>query len=241
MTTLSSLLSTPLPSDTAYGASWNGVTSTAPSKNAVYDEMETKADKGVNSDITSMTGLDNDGIPATKIAGGVESLVNNSIVDTLHRHSELVASDGSPDPALSVDATGQICINNGSLKMADNVIERAELKDYSETKTDISSSSGVLTMNLANGNVFATTLTENVTTFTISNSSPTGKACSFTLILTQAAAAKSVTWATSIRWEDGTAPTINTNSAVYIFTFLTVDAGTKWYGFIAGSKMAVPA
>jgi len=31
-------------SDTAYGSSWNGVTDVAPSKNAVYDEMETKAD-----------------------------------------------------------------------------------------------------------------------------------------------------------------------------------------------------
>lgn len=37
MTTLSSLFNTPLPSDTAYGDSWNGVTGTAPSKNAVYD------------------------------------------------------------------------------------------------------------------------------------------------------------------------------------------------------------
>lgn len=44
-------------SDTAYGAGWNGVTAVAPSKNAVYDEMETKADKGVNADITSTTAL----------------------------------------------------------------------------------------------------------------------------------------------------------------------------------------
>jgi hypothetical protein len=28
-------------SDTAYGASWNGVTDVAPSKNAVYDKIET--------------------------------------------------------------------------------------------------------------------------------------------------------------------------------------------------------
>jgi hypothetical protein len=31
-------------SDTAYGAGWNGDTTNAPSKNAVYDEMETKQD-----------------------------------------------------------------------------------------------------------------------------------------------------------------------------------------------------
>ena len=32
------------------------------------------------------------------------------MADTLHRHSELVASDGSPDPALSVNALGNIGI-----------------------------------------------------------------------------------------------------------------------------------
>src|SRR3990167_3758643 len=38
-----------LVSDAAFGAGWNGVTGIAPSKNAVYDEMETKADgSGVN-------------------------------------------------------------------------------------------------------------------------------------------------------------------------------------------------
>lgn len=36
----------------------------------------------------------------------LDTLTDNSIADTLHRHSELVASDGAPDPAVSVDADG---------------------------------------------------------------------------------------------------------------------------------------
>lgn len=36
----------------------------------------------------------------------ITTLTDNSIADTLHRHSELVASDGSPDPAVSVGASG---------------------------------------------------------------------------------------------------------------------------------------
>lgn len=40
----------------------------------------------------------------------LNTLTNNSIANTLHRHSELVASDGAPDPALSVDATGKVGI-----------------------------------------------------------------------------------------------------------------------------------
>ena len=38
------------------------------------------------------------------------ALVDNSLADTLHRHSELVASDGSPDPALQVNAVGRVGI-----------------------------------------------------------------------------------------------------------------------------------
>lgn len=40
----------------------------------------------------------------------VTQLTNNSIADTLHRHCKLVASDGSPDPALSVDKHGKVGI-----------------------------------------------------------------------------------------------------------------------------------
>lgn len=37
-------------------------------------------------------------------------LTNNSVADALHRHSKLVASDGSPDPALSVAKGGNVGI-----------------------------------------------------------------------------------------------------------------------------------
>ena len=36
------------------------------------------------------------------------SLVDNSMVDALHRHSELSASDGSPDAVFAIDATGNV-------------------------------------------------------------------------------------------------------------------------------------
>ncbi len=42
------------------------------------------------------------------------TLIDNSVADALHRHSELVASDGSPDPALSVGAAGKVGIGTTS-------------------------------------------------------------------------------------------------------------------------------
>lgn len=46
----------------------------------------------------------------TATGSELDTLTDNSLADTLHRHSELVASDGSPDPAISVDATGNVGI-----------------------------------------------------------------------------------------------------------------------------------
>jgi len=36
-------------------------------------------------------------------------LADNSVVDDLHRHSKLVAPDGSSDPALYVNNAGKVC------------------------------------------------------------------------------------------------------------------------------------
>jgi len=44
----------------------------------------------------------------------LETLTDDSMADTLHRHSELSASDGSPDQALVVDAIGQVGIGTPS-------------------------------------------------------------------------------------------------------------------------------
>ena len=51
----------------------------------------------------------------TGTGANLTSLTDNSIVDTLHRHSELVAPDGSPDPALSIEADGSTTMTNVAL------------------------------------------------------------------------------------------------------------------------------
>jgi len=43
----------------------------------------------------------------TATGANLTTLTDNSITNALHRHSELVASDGSVDPAISVDSAGQ--------------------------------------------------------------------------------------------------------------------------------------
>ena len=49
-----------------------------------------------------------------------------------------------------------------------------------------------------------------------------------------ASGARTVTWPGSVRWAAATAPTLTTTaSRVDIITFVTMDEGTKWYGFVA--------
>lgn len=50
----------------------------------------------------------------TATGAELNTLTDNSVANTLHRHSELVASDGAPDPALSVDADGDVGIGTTS-------------------------------------------------------------------------------------------------------------------------------
>ncbi len=46
----------------------------------------------------------------TATGANLTSLTDNSVVDSLHRHSELSASDGSPDSVVSTDADGNLTV-----------------------------------------------------------------------------------------------------------------------------------
>lgn len=131
--------------------------------------------------------------------------------------------------------TGTQTLTNKTLEMGDNVIERAEMKDYSETLVTDTDSGATHTIDVSTGNHHALTLTANCT-LTFSNPSPTGKACSFTLrVIQDGTGSRTLTYPASVDWAGGSAPTLTTDaSAVDFLTFLTYDAGTTWYGFPAG-------
>ena len=104
-----------------------------------------------------------------------------------------------------------------------------------------SSSSNAVTLDLTTGNHFVTTLTENISTSTFSNPPGTGKFMSFSWEIIQDAGASGYTVAfpASVDWAGGSAPTLTaTASAVDIFTFVTRDGGTTWYGGIFGQDFS---
>jgi hypothetical protein len=126
------------------------------------------------------------------------------------------------------------------LDCADQVLSQPEIKDYSETRTAPSSASGTLELDLENGNHFEVTLTESISTLTLSNPPASGKAGAFTLKLTQGGSGGyTVSWPGSVQWAGGSAPTLTTDvGGVDILTFLTYDGGTTWYGGVFGLDLS---
>lgn len=127
-----------------------------------------------------------------------------------------------------------------TLNMQDNILQRPEIKDWSETKQNVTAATST-TIDLTLGNVILLTQATNITTFAFSNPSPTGRSMTVTLIRQHDATGNTytITWPASIKWPASTAPTLTqTANASDVFTFRTVDAGTKWFGNTIGLNYA---
>ena len=149
------------------------------------------------------------------------------ILDTSPSYTLDVFGDGRFVQQLTVDA-GIAC--------ADTVISRPRFTDYAETVNVLGDlGGGTDTIDLTLGNVVTATVSTGTQTFTFTNPSPTGKACSFTLTLTNGGS-QTVNWPGSVDWAGGSAPSL-TSSGIDVLTFTTVDAGTTWYGFASGADM----
>ena len=110
-------------------------------------------------------------------------------------------------------------------------------KHYQEQYASVTSASGV-TLDLHDGNLFAVTMGHNIT-FTFNNPPSSGTGFGFTLKLIQDGTGnRTATWPSSVDWAGGSAPSLTgTANSVDIFTFFTHDAGTTYYGFLAGADV----
>jgi len=132
-----------------------------------------------------------------------------------------------------VNTISAVQTHTAAVQLSDNELRRPLLLDYAVKHNVVSSVSGTLTLDLSTGNSFVTTLTENVTTVTISNPPATGDYGQFVIKIIQdgAGGAFTVTWPASVIWPSGTAPVITvTNSAIDEITLRSIDAGTQWRG-----------
>lgn len=126
----------------------------------------------------------------------------------------------------------------GNIGLSGNQIQYAILSRTGETRATPAISGGVLTLDLSAANVFDVALNGAVTNFSFTNPFATGTAHGFTLVFTADGTARAVTWPASVKWPNGTAPTLTSTSTKRdFFTFMTMDGGTTWAGFVAGQNL----
>jgi len=116
-----------------------------------------------------------------------------------------------------------------------NILQEAQMKNYSETVSVKGNTGAAVTFDLVDGNVFSATVSE-ITTVTLSNPAASGQCSSISIVLTNGGAF-AITWPASVEWSGGVQPTW-TASGVDVLTLFTVNGGTTWYGVQAGAAFA---
>lgn len=175
--------------------------------------------------------------PEDTVLALAASLVN--VLDTAGNFTatdvELVLKEISDDWAklARTNTFSAIQTFSAALQISDQELRRALLLDYAIKHAVVSSSSGVLTLDLTTANSFVTTLTENITSIVISNPPVTGDYGQFVLKLIQdgAGGAYTVAWPAAVLFPGGTDPVMSVaNDAIDEVTARTIDAGTEWRG-----------
>jgi len=124
-----------------------------------------------------------------------------------------------------------------------NIIYQPTLQFYDEPFVAVSIVSNTLTLDLSVAQVFTVALTTSINTLSIVNVPTTinNRTIGFTLILQMNTPTATINWG-NVRWAGGVAPTLTSGSAgvqkVDVFSFVTVDKGVSFLGFIGGQNFA---
>lgn len=163
--------------------------------------------------------------------------VTDAAPDTLSRDSILQSSNSDAAVDWGAGTKRVFCTlpaRGGAFYLFDNLLSRPLLIDYAETLNPLGDlGGGTDDIDIESGNVVTATVSTATQTFTFSNPSATGRACSFTLELTNGGS-QTVNWPAAVDWGDAGAPTL-TASGMDTLMFWTIDGGTNWRGVLVGT------
>ena len=124
----------------------------------------------------------------------------------------------------------------GFLDFARNQLRKAILRDFTETVNVVAASGSTRTLDLAVANVHQVTLNASCT-FSFAGAR-SGEASTLALRLVNDSSGRAVTWPVSVKWPNGSAPTVNAANSVHWLTFISLDGGSSWDGFPGGLSFA---
>jgi hypothetical protein len=169
------------------------------------------------------------------ISWAAPSVSSVPLVEDADSDTKIQVEEGTDDDTIRFDTAGteRMTISGSTVDLKGN-----NLKAYSETKQAVSSSSGVITIDLSAGNTGAITLGENITDIDFTNV-PTSGTSTFTLVVTQDGTGSRTMAINAITVNGGsnvTGKTVDAGGLTLtttankedIVTFLFVDAGTPF-------------
>jgi hypothetical protein len=191
----------------------------------------------VDADNATVSNIEVDNFKASAVVLESETITSNDN-DTTIPTSAAVKNYADSETATLTNKTLGATTLSGTVTGGDQEINAVVLKDYAETDVALSSSSGVVAIDLANGNTGSLTLTESVTDIDFTNV-PTNGVSSFTVKVTQDASSAYTVAINAITVNGGgnvTAKTAGaggftmtaTLGAEDLLFFLFFDAGTPY-------------
>lgn len=153
-----------------------------------------------------------------------DTTLTRSAAGTLAVEGDDVATEGRANDFTAANTFAGSTTFNGPVPL---------ITDYGVAYSTPSSSSGAITFDLEDGNVFFVTLTENITSITLSNPVASGTYCEIVIeFLQDSTGGRTVAWPASVKWPSGEAPVITTTATTgrdKVF-LSTRDGGTTWLG-----------
>lgn len=247
--------------DVGLGNVTNTSDANKPVSTAQQTALDTKAAKGANSDITSLSGLTTAlslaqggtgsttknfvDLSSSQSVGGVKTFSSLPVVpltplsatDAASKgYVDSVGSSGTPDADATTKGKLQLAGDLSGTASSPTVVNRVKTSSGGlEDVATVASAGSSTTLNLASGNIFDVTLTAAACTLTLSGAT-NGKACTMTTVFHQdATGSRTVTWPASVKWANAATPVLTTTaSKTDIFSLVTVNGGTTWYGFVSG-------
>ena len=238
---------------------FNGITFVAPINGTVVSSFNglTGAVSGVSS-VTGVTGnvgftgstglaISSTGNTLTFTNSGVLSI--NTDTGAITNVAKLNVAQNFTEvqnftKSFTVIPTGPASFGGLTADFNKNTIYQPTLQWYNEPYAAVSINSGTLTLDLSRAQVFTVALTSSITNFVVTGV-PTevpNRTIGFTLILQMNTPTATVAWGSKLRWAGGVAPTLTSGSAgvqkVDVFSFVTVDNGVSFLGFIGGQNFA---
>ena len=142
---------------------------------------------------------------------------------------------GSTITALTLDMS-----DNGTAYFSNDIVTitgKVNGRDLTAEVTASTAPSGTsITLDVSAADTYSKSTTGN-TTFAFSNPPSSGTVGTFSLILTSGGS-HTISWPSTLRWAGGSAPAVPASGEKNIYTFMTVDGGSNYYGFLAGAAFA---